>query len=430
MNSSDRYQVVGGQPLQGEVPISGAKNAALPILAAALLSPAETVIHATPAIRDIGVMIAILQRLGATVEVQGESETGRTLRIRADGLMTPEVGSCFTREMRSSIFLMGPLLARTGLVRIAYPGGCAIGSRPIDFHLQGLQQMGATIKEEHGFIEAEAPGGLRGTELYLDFPSVGATENLMMAAVLAKGTTIIRNAAREPEIVDLAEFCNKLGARIQGAGHDLIQIEGVDRLPALTGVEHVVIPDRIEAATYLCASAITGGDLTLKGVRPSQVVAVSAKLHEMGAQIDAGADWLRIRGPERPRAADVKTLPYPGYPTDAQPQLMSLLALANGTSIITETVFENRLQVAGELKRLGAQVRTEGRTAVIKGVERLTGATVVCPALREGMALVLAGLAAEGQTVIDGILHIDRGYHHLEQKLQAVGARIERIPAN
>lgn len=430
MNSSDRYQVVGGQPLQGEVPISGAKNAALPILAAALLSPAETVIHATPAIRDIGVMIAILQRLGATVDVHGESETGRTLRIRADGLMTPEVGSSFTREMRSSIFLMGPLLARTGLVRIAYPGGCAIGSRPIDFHLQGLQQMGATIKEEHGFIEAEAPEGLWGTELYLDFPSVGATENLMMAAVLAKGTTIIRNAAREPEIVDLAEFCNKLGARIQGAGHDLIQIDGVDSLPALTGVEHVVIPDRIEAATYLCAAAITGGDLTLQRVRPSQVVAVCAKLGEMGAQIEPGEDWIRIRGPKRPWAADVRTLPYPGYPTDAQPQLMALLSLANGTSIITETVFENRLQVAGELKRLGAQVRTEGRTAVIKGVERLTGATVVCPALREGMALVLAGLAAEGQTVIDGILHIDRGYHHLEQKLQAVGAQIERVPAN
>lgn len=427
MNSGDRYQVVGGQPLQGEVSISGAKNAALPILAAALLSPAETVIHATPAIRDIGVMIAILRRLGAAVDVLDESETGRSLRIRADGLMAPEVGSAFTREMRSSIFLMGPLLARTGLVRIAYPGGCAIGPRPIDFHLRGLQQMGARIREEHGFIEAEAPGGLKGTELYLDFPSVGATENLMMAAVLAKGTTLIRNAAREPEIVDLAAFCNKLGARIQGAGQDLIQIDGVDRLPSLTGVEHAVIPDRIEAATYLCASAITAGELTLKGVRPSQVIAVSAKLGEIGAQIETAGDQLRIRGPQRPRSTDVKTLPYPGFPTDAQPQLMALLSLAQGTSIITETVFENRLQVAEELKRLGAQVRTEGRMAVIKGVERLTGATVICPALREGMALVLAGLAAEGPTVIEGISHIDRGYHHLEEKLRGVGAQIERI---
>lgn len=427
MNSGDRYQVVGGQPLQGEVSISGAKNAALPILAAALLSPAETVIHATPAIRDIGVMIAILRRLGAAVDVLDESETGRSLRIRADGLMAPEVGSAFTREMRSSIFLMGPLLARTGLVRIAYPGGCAIGPRPIDFHLRGLQQMGARIREEHGFIEAEAPGGLKGTEIYLDFPSVGATENLMMAAVLAKGTTLIRNAAREPEIVDLAAFCNKLGARIQGAGQDLIQIDGVDRLPSLTGVEHAVIPDRIEAATYLCAAAITAGELTLKGVRPSQVIAVSAKLGEIGAQIETAGDQLRIRGPRRPRSTDVKTLPYPGFPTDAQPQLMALLSLAQGTSIITETVFENRLQVAEELKRLGAQVRTEGRMAVIKGVERLTGATVICPALREGMALVLAGLAAEGPTVIEGISHIDRGYHHLEEKLRGVGAQIERI---
>jgi UDP-N-acetylglucosamine 1-carboxyvinyltransferase len=427
LNSGDRYQVIGGQPLAGEVPISGAKNAALPILAATLLSPAEMVIHATPEIRDIGVMIAILRRLGVAVDVLDGSERGRSLRIRADGLMTPELSADFTREMRSSIFLMGPLLARTGLVRISYPGGCAIGPRPIDFHLRGLQQMGALIREEHGFIEAEAPGGLVGTELYLDFPSVGATENLMMAAVLAKGTTLIRNAAREPEILDLAEFCNKLGARIQGAGDDVIQIEGVEALPALTGVEHAVIPDRIEAATYLCAAAITGGDLTLIGVRPNHVVSICAKLGEMGAQIQTAGDQIRIRGPKRPRAADVKTLPYPGFPTDAQPQLMAVLSLANGTSIITETVFENRLQVAEELKRLGAQVRTEGRTAVIKGVKRLTGATVLCPALREGMALVLAGLAAEGQTVIDGILHIDRGYHQLEQKLRAVGAQIERI---
>lgn len=427
MNSGDRYQVVGGQPLRGEVPISGAKNAALPIMAAALLHPGETILHATPAIRDVGVMVAILQRLGATVDVLEESRTGRTLRIAADGLMTPEVGSTFTREMRSSIFLMGPLLARTGLVRIAYPGGCAIGPRPIDFHLRGLQQMGATIKEEHGFIEAEAPGGLIGAEIYLDFPSVGATENLMMAAVLAKGTTVIRNAAREPEIVDLADFMRKLGARIQGAGQDLIQIEGIERLPGHTGVEHVVIPDRIEVATFLAAAAITGGELTLTGVRPDQAVAINSKLQEMGARIQSEGDRMRIVGPTRPRAADVKTLPYPGFPTDAQPQLMAVLALASGTSIITETVFENRLQVAEELKRLGAHIRTEGRTAVVKGVERLTGATVVCPALREGMALVLASLAAEGQTVIDGILHIDRGYHQLEQKLQAVGAQIERI---
>jgi UDP-N-acetylglucosamine 1-carboxyvinyltransferase len=341
--------------------------------------------------------------------------------------MNPEVGSTFTREMRSSIFLMGPLLARLGLVRIAYPGGCAIGPRPIDFHLRGLQQMGAVIREAHGFIEAEAPGGLKGAEIYLDFPSVGATENLMMAAALAKGTTLIRNAAREPEIVDLADFMTKLGARIQGAGQDLIQIDGVDRLPAQTTVEHVVIPDRIEVATFLAAAAITGGELYLNGVRPDQAVAICAKLQEMGAQIRSEADRMLIQGPTRPRAADVKTLPYPGFPTDAQPQLMAVLARANGTSIITETVFENRLQVAEELKRLGAHIRSEGRTAVVTGVERLTGATVVCPALREGMALVLAGLAAEGQTTIESILHIDRGYHHLEKKLQAVGAKIERV---
>jgi UDP-N-acetylglucosamine 1-carboxyvinyltransferase len=427
VSNGDRYLVTGDNALQGEVPISGAKNAALPILAAALLHSGETVLHATPAIRDVNVMMAILRRLGATVEVLNECAAGRTLSIRADGLKTPEVSSAFTREMRSSIFLMGPVLARTGQVRIAYPGGCAIGPRPIDFHLRGLEQMGAQIVERHGFIEASVPGRLKGSELYLDFPSVGATENLMMAAVLAEGTTVIRNAAREPEIMDLGDFLRRLGARIEGDGQDVIRIEGVERLAPVGGVEHSVIPDRIEAATFLAAAAITGGELLLTGARPDQVVAVSAKLREVGAQIKWSGDRLWVKGPRRPKAAELKTLPYPGFPTDAQPQVMAVLSVASGTSIITETVFENRLQVAEELKRLGAQIRVEGRTAVIKGVSRLTGATVLCPALREGMALVLAALAAEGETVIEGILHIDRGYHQLERKLAAVGAQIERV---
>jgi UDP-N-acetylglucosamine 1-carboxyvinyltransferase len=419
----ERYIVAGGARLQGQVAISGAKNAALPILAAALLTSGESVIHHTPVIRDVGVMLEILRRLGVQVEELAEGESGRTLKIRPDGMSTPEVGADFTREMRSSIFLMGPLLARLGKIRISYPGGCAIGPRPIDFHLRGLEQLGAKIEERFGFIEAVVDGRLCGTEIYLDFPSVGATENLMMAAVLAEGTTVIRNAAREPEIVDLQNFLNKLGAKIRGAGMDVIRITGVT---ALGAVEHTVIPDRIEAGTFLAAAAITAGDVTVQGVIPEHLDAAAAKLREMGCAMEEGDDWIRCLGPKRLKATDLKTLPYPGFPTDMQPQMMALMSVAEGTSIITETIFENRFKVAEELRRLGANVKTDGRTGVVQGVPQLSGATVECPALREGMALVLAGLAAEGTTTIDQIIHIDRGYQRLEEKLQGLGARIAR----
>lgn len=423
MKRHERYVVAGGCRLQGQVAISGAKNAVLPILAAALLTPCESVIHNAPMIRDVSVMVEILRRLGCTVEEENAGPTGRTLRIRSDGLMTPEVGADFTREMRSSIFLMGPLLARIGKLRISYPGGCAIGPRPIDFHLRGLEQMGAHIEERFGYIEASVPRRLQGTEIYLDFPSVGATENLMMAAVLAEGRTVIRNAAREPEIVDLQNFLNKMGARVRGAGLDVIRIEGVKRLGP---VEHTVIPDRIEAGTFLAAAAICGGDVAVTGVIPEHLDAITAKLREMGCTIQEGDDIVRAIGPARLRAADLKTIPYPGFPTDMQPQMMALMSVAEGTSIITETIFENRFKVADELRRLGANIKTEGRTAVVQGVKRLSGARVECPALREGMALILAGLVAEGETTIEDIHHVDRGYQDLDIKLQGMGATIRR----
>ncbi|OTA40775.1 MAG: UDP-N-acetylglucosamine 1-carboxyvinyltransferase, partial [Symbiobacterium thermophilum] len=300
----------------------------------------------------------------------------------------------------------------------------AIGPRPIDFHLRGLEALGARIEERFGYIEASVPRRLRGTEIYLDFPSVGATENLMMAAVLAEGTTVIRNAAREPEIVDLQAFLNKMGAKVRGAGLDVIRIDGVTRLGS---AEHTVIPDRIEAATFLAAAAVTGGQVTVRGVIPEHVDAVAAKLREMGTTIREYGTALTAVGPRRLKAADIKTLPYPGFPTDMQPQMMALAATAEGTSIITETIFENRFKVADELRRMGAHIKTEGRTAVVQGVESLSGATVVCPALREGMALILAGLRAEGETTIEDIYHIDRGYQNLEQKLAALGAQIRRV---
>jgi UDP-N-acetylglucosamine 1-carboxyvinyltransferase len=423
VKTTDRYVVAGGNRLRGKVAISGAKNAALPILAAALLTSDESVIHNTPVIRDVSVMLEILRRLGARVEELPEGAAGRSLRIVPGKLASPEVGADFTREMRSSIFLMGPLLARLGKIRISYPGGCAIGPRPIDFHLRGLEQLGAKIEERFGFIEASVPGRLKGTEVYLDFPSVGATENLMMAAVLAEGVTVIRNAAREPEIVDLQNFLNRMGAKVRGAGMDVIRVVGTD---SLGSVEHTVIPDRIEAGTFLAAAAITGGDVTAAGVIPEHLDAICAKLREMGCTTEDGDGWVRVVGPERLKATDLKTLPYPGFPTDMQPQMMALMSVAEGTSIVTETIFENRFKVAEELRRLGGNVKTEGRTAVVQGVPRLSGARVECPALREGMALVLAGLAAEGTTAIDQIIHIDRGYQNLDLKLQGLGATITR----
>lgn len=419
----DKYIITGGKALSGSVRISGAKNAILPILAATLLTEGECVLNEVPNLSDVSVMIEILKLLGVSAEALEGGEAGlRTIRVCAKKLNTFEVRPQLTRAMRSSIFLMGPLLGRLGRVRVAYPGGCAIGPRPIDWHLSGLAAMGVTIVERFGYIDAETKG-LRGKELYLDFPSVGATENLMMAAVLAKGVTIIRNAAREPEIVDLQNFLNKLGARVKGAGLDTIRIEGVSTLGS---TEHTVISDRIEAGTYMAAAAITGGDVLISNVIMEHVDAVMAKLREMGVTFTEEADGLRVRGPKRLKAADLKTLPYPGFPTDMQPQMMALMSVAAGTSIITETIYENRFRQAEELKRLGGNIKTEGRTAVIKGTSSLFGAVVEAPALREGVALVLAGLVAEGTTVVEGVHHIDRGYENLDTKLTALGADIRR----
>jgi UDP-N-acetylglucosamine 1-carboxyvinyltransferase len=419
-----RFVVTGGHRLCGSVRISGAKNAILPVLAAALLSSGESVLRDAPVIRDVAIMVGILRHLGVRVEAEpAATGEGQTLILDGSSLSQYEVGADFTREMRSSIFLMGPLLARCGQVRMSYPGGCAIGPRPIDLHLRGLELLGARIQERFGYIEATA-SRLRGSEVYLDFPSVGATENLMMAAVLADGLTVIRNAAREPEIVDLQNFLNRMGARVRGAGMDVIRIEGVGRLES---VEHTVIPDRIEASTCMAAAAVTGGDVLLRNLIPEHLEAVTAKLREMGTEIQEEQDALRVVARGRLRGTDLKTLPYPGFPTDMQPQMMALMAVAEGTSIVTETIFENRYKVADELRRMGAHIKTEGRTAVVQGVNRLSGANVQAPALREGTALVLAGLVAEDVTTIEQIYHIDRGYSRLEKKLGALGARIERL---
>ena len=416
----ERYVIQGGKRLSGKVRVSGAKNAILPVMAACVLSGHECVIHEAPRLRDVAVMAEILTNLGVRVRI---SDEGRTLHLNAEGLNAFEIPTPLMREIRSSIFLMGPLLGRLGRVRCSHPGGCAIGSRDIDLHLMGLSALGARLEEKFGYITADAPS-LRGREIYLDLPSVGATENIMMAAVLAEGTTLIRNAAKEPEIVDLQNFLNRMGARVRGAGLDTIRVEGVKELYP---VEHTIIPDRIETATFLVAAAAIGGEVVLENVIPEHVEAAVAKLRETKAlEVEVDHDRILARGTRRPQAVDLKTLPYPGFPTDLQPQMMALCATAEGTSIITETIFENRFKAADELRRMGADIKVDGRSAVVKGVKALSPATVEAPALREGVALVIAALATEGRTVVDGIQHIDRGYEELEVKLQSLGADIRR----
>lgn len=417
-----KYLVTGGQALSGAVRVSGAKNAVLPTLAAILLTPETCVLHDIPDLRDVQVMMEILRLLGVKLVVT-QDETRRHLLACAGSLDTFEIRADLTRQMRSSIFLMGPLLGRLGKVRIAYPGGCAIGPRPIDLHLRGLAALGARIVERYGYIEAEAPR-LRGVEIHLDFPSVGATENIMMAAVLADGVTVIRNAAKEPEIVDLQNLLNAMGARVKGAGMDAIRIEGVRRLHDAT---HNVIPDRIEAGTFMIAAAITQGDVLLENVIPEHVESTSAKLREAGVNVREIGECMRVTNKGRVHAVDIKTLPYPGFPTDMHPQMMALMSVCQGTSMITETVFENRFSQAEELRRMGANIKIEGRTAVISGVEMLSGATVEAADLRSGAALVLAGLVAEGQTAVEGAIHIERGYENLDGKLRGLGAIVERV---
>lgn len=416
----EKLVVTGGKQLYGTIKVSGAKNAVLPILAASLLGNGPSTIGEVPELADVSTIQAVLSRLGAKVQ-----QKGSTVTVEASEITGHEAPYEYVRKMRASFLVMGPLLARLGKTRISMPGGCAIGTRPIDLHLKGFAALGADIIAGQGYVEAVADK-LKGNSIYLDFPSVGATENIMMAAALANGVTLIENAAEEPEIVDLANYLNSMGAQIRGAGTKVVKIEGVDRLH---GTQHNVIPDRIEAGTYMVAAAITGGDLILENVLVDHLIPVMAKLRESGAHLDELENGIRVRGPGEINQVDIKTLPYPGFPTDMQAQMMALATVAKGTSVFTETVFENRYMHVDELRRMGAKIKIEGRTAIVEGVDKLTGAPVKATDLRAGAALVLAGLAAGGKTEILNLHHLDRGYEQLESKLRGVGADIVREPA-
>jgi len=409
--------IEGGVPLKGEVAVSAAKNAALPALAAALLTPGRLTLTNVPDLGDVRTMLRLLATLGAVVTRRGREATVTVERVASD-LAPYELVS----TMRASVLVLGPLVARHGSARVALPGGCAIGVRPIDQHLKGLASLGAEIAIENGYVVARA-SRLKGARIATDVVTVTGTENLMMAAALAEGTTVIENAAREPEVGDLAALLTAMGARVHGAGTERIEIEGV---PELNGAVHRVVPDRIEAATLLVAGAITRGDVRVTDMVPDHVSAVLAKLEECGVAVETGPSWVRVRAGDRPRPADIATSPYPGFPTDMQAQLMTLLGLADGESKITETIFENRYMHAAELARMGARISTEGSVAVIRGVETYQGAPVMASDLRASAALVLAGVAARGRTEVSRIYHLDRGYERLETKLGALGARIER----
>lgn len=414
-----KYRISGGKKLKGELEISGAKNAVLPILAASVINGGESIINGFPNLRDVDIMIKILTSIGCTVE-----KNERSIIVNSKNIFTHEIDESLVREMRSSIFLMGPMLARFGKIKISYPGGCEIGHRPIDLHLKGLKEMGVKITESHGFLECEVEN-LRGAEIHLDYPSVGATENIMLSAVLAKGKTIIRNPAKEPEIIDLQNFLNGMGAKIRGSGTGTIEVDGVN---SLTNVEHRIMPDRIVAGTILSAAAITKSEITITNVISDHILSILAKLKEVGCIIIEKENELRIIPPSVLKPVDIiRTLPYPGFPTDMQPQIVSMLCLCEGTSIVTETVFENRFKHTEELMRMGAKIKVDGRVAVIKGAEQLTGAKVSAKDLRGGAALVLAGLAAEGTTIVENIKHIERGYDSFDLMLQKLGADIERI---
>lgn len=415
----ERFIIEGGRKLKGTLHVKGAKNSMLPIMAASVLnsSDGDIELYNVPDLNDMHVMKKILQSLGMRVEFGNNS-----LKINSRNLLNYIIPDNLMREMRSSIFLMGPLLGRLGKVKVTYPGGCSIGPRPIDLHFKGLEALGATIGEKNGYIIASA-SFLKGAEIHLDYPSVGATENLIMAAVLARGKTIIHNAAREPEIVDLQNFLNSMGAKVRGAGTETIRIDGVDSLGSCT---YRIIPDRIVTGTYLIAAAITGGWVELKGIIPSHLDAVVAKMREAGVVIESTDDSLVVTSSKLKAVETLRTLPYPGFPTDLQAPMMALLCLARGNSVIIENVFEERFGHVGELRKMKAQITIEGRNAIIRGVKKLMGAEVEATDLRAGAALVLAGLAAEGTTIVNNVRHIDRGYERLEKELQKLGARIER----
>ena len=414
----EKYVIFGGNRLCGTVRVGGGKNSVLTILPACLLSKGVCTIYDVPRLSDVNVMQEVLECLGAKVELNGS-----TMLVDAANVSTVELPDRLTRMMRASNLVMGPILSRFHHVKLAYPGGCSIGSRPMDQHLRGFKLLGAQIVEKHGYIEAKADR-LVGSEICLDYPSVGATENLMMAATLAEGETTIRNAAREPEIVDLQNFLNVMGAKVRGAGADIIKIEGVKEM---NSAEHSIIPDRIEAGTFMIIAAITGGDILIKNVIPEHVEAIISKLKEAGVEIREEEGGIRVTGKLRPKGVDFITMPFPGFPTDMQAQLMALMAVSEGTSIVTETIFENRFKHVDEFRRMGADIKVEGRVAIIKGVKNLSGAYVETSDLRAGAALVTAGLVAEGATVVDNINLIDRGYDNFDQKLRNLGAQILRV---
>ncbi len=415
----EKIRIVGGRPLEGTVRISGAKNASLPELCAALLTDQQLTLGNVPEVRDIRTMGRVLAALGAEVEFR----VGGEVELRAGSLTSVEAPYELVKTMRASVLVLGPLVAREGRARVSLPGGCAIGARPIDLHLMALEKMGATIAVEHGYVEARAER-LRGAEISFDTVTVTGTENVMMAACLADGQTVLRNAACEPEVEDLATLLGAMGARIEGAGTSTLRVEGVERL---AGASHRVIPDRIETGTYVAACAIAGGEIEIRHCQPNHLRAVIDKLRETGVRIEEGPDNLRVRAPRVLRPANVTTQPYPGFPTDMQAQYMALMTQAEGASTMTETIFENRFMHVAELARMGASVRENGRTAIVTGPTPLSGAQVMATDLRASASLVLAGLAASGETVVDRIYHLDRGYYRIDEKLRGLGADSERL---
>jgi UDP-N-acetylglucosamine 1-carboxyvinyltransferase len=416
----DKLLIRGGRPLQGELTISGAKNAALPELCAALLTDQPVTLHNVPRLQDVATTLKLLRNMGAVAERSESQPT--TVAVDAGRITSPEAPYELVKTMRASILVLGPLLARFGEATVSLPGGCAIGSRPVDQHIKGLQAMGAQITVEHGYILAKAKR-LKGARITTDMVTVTGTENLLMAATLAEGETVLENAAQEPEIPDLAEMLICMGAKIEGHGTSRIRIQGVEKLG---GTTHRIVPDRIETGTFLCAVAAAGGDVLLRGARADHLDAVVEKLREAGASIEAGADWIRVKGGGRTKAVSFRTSEYPAFPTDMQAQFMALNCIAEGTSRVTETIFENRFMHVNELVRLGARIEVDGHTAIVHGVPKLSGATVMATDLRASASLVIAGLVADGQTVVDRIYHLDRGYDRMEDKLRGIGADIER----
>ena len=421
----DRFLIHGGAPLEGTIAVSGSKNSALPAIAACLLTGDTVTLDRVPQVRDIRTMLDLIRHAGAEVHIdKGGADCGR-VTIRACEIVHPEAPYDLVKTMRASSLVLGPLVARCGVARVSLPGGCAIGARPINLHVAALEHLGAELRQEHGYIEARAPHGLHGAEISFDRITVTGTEDVLMAAVLASGETVIDNAAREPEVVDLARLLCAMGASIEGAGSSTIRVRGVSKLH---GASHAIIPDRIEAGTFLIAGALTRGDLLLTGCEPAHLRALIAKLHQAGAEVtEPSPDSLRVRAPRKLSTVDVTTEEHPGFATDLQAQFMALMTCAEGISFITETIFENRFMHAQELARMGANIRIEGRQAIVAGPTVLSGAQVIASDLRASASLVLAGLAAQGETVIDRVYHIDRGYEKIEAKLAGAGARIRRI---